>query len=384
MGSTRRFRWLAALLTVGALALVSLVGAYLWAMRQVIHAYYSAEYRPEWLDPAASPVPLRARVANVPALRTALERGPALAMQMLAAQQGTLASLTTIEFAMGTSWGALSVPRQFTFTPGGDEDVGFLVGAPLLGFTRRYLVTDDGARYLQALKQHLARGVAVRVVVDRPTLLRQPQVDAGSPGDLVLIGYDGDELEYYDPVCATPVPCEPGAPGAAGLKVPSAVLLEAVDRQALRFKYPWTYQLLVLEPRPPAAGKPTFGAALERNAQALIGTRQGERGPSTGSYAVGDLAGVVAKLGRDGFSSALEQACALAAALRVENAVAVRALFPGNAAVENGALKLELAAAAYERAHQAFKKKETFALTDALLAAAAADQEAGVALRDPR
>jgi hypothetical protein len=298
-------------------------------------------------------------------------------MQMLAAQQGTATSLTTVEFAMGTSWGALSVPRQFNFTPGGDEDVGFLVGAPLLGFNRRYLVTDEGPRYVNALKEHLARGVAVRVVVDRPTLLRQPPVEAGSPRDLVLVGYDGDEFEYHDPVCAAPAQCEPGVPGSAGVKVSSAVLLEAVDRQALRFKYPWTYQLLVLEPRPPSADKPTFEAALERNALALLGTRQGARGPSTGSYAVSDLAGVVAKSGRDGFSSALEQACALAATLRTQNAVAVRELFPENAAVEQGALKLELAAAAYERARQAFLKKETFALTDALVAAAAADQEAG-------
>jgi hypothetical protein len=378
MAAKRRLSWTTLVLAGCAVAFASLVGAYLWAIRQVVHAYYVTEYQPERLDAALPAVPPRARLTDVPALRSPLERGPALAMQMLAAQQGRALELSTIELAMGTTWGATGRPRQLNFFPGGDEDLGFRVGAPSLGFTRRYLVTDDAARYLAELKAQLARGRAVRVLVDLPTLQGQPPLEEASPRDLVLIGYDGDWLEYDDPVCAGAAPCEAGAAGAPGVKVTSAALLEAVDRQALHFKYPWTYQLLVLEP---ASGEPPgLGAALERDAKALIGFKQGSGGPSTGAFAVSDVASVAARSGDDAFGAALEKTCALAASVRAADAAAVRALFPGELATEAGAKKLELAASAYERARQAFGKKEIFGLTDALLAAAAADQEAGAAL----
>jgi hypothetical protein len=164
----------------------------------------------------------------------------------------------------------------------------------------------------------------------------------------------------------------------AGRKVAAALLLEAEDRQALRFKYPWTYQLLVLEPAG-QAGELT--SSLERNARALIGFKAGGGGPATGSYVVADVAGVVSKSGRDGFSAPLQAACVLATQVRADDAAVLRTLFPGDDAVELAAKQLELAASAYGRAAKAFEKKdETFGLTDALLAAAAADQEAGAAL----
>lgn len=363
-------------LVTGAVCFAGLVVAYLRAMQSVVHAWYEAEYVPERLEGSAPRTSGSARVPSVPWLKTPLERSPALALQMLATAAGKGAELSTIEFAMGTSWGATGVPREFSFLPGVDGDVGFRQAAPLLGLRRRYFVTEDADRYVAELKAQLSQGRPVRVVVDATAWLGHQPQEGAAPRDLVVVGFDGDDFEVYDPVCAPSAPCDDALAGAPGVKASKQKFLEAVDRQALRYKYPWTYSLLVVEA---AQASSPLQSALERNARGLIGTKAGSQGPATGSYFIQDLAGIVSKTGREGTSSSLEQACALAAQVRQDDAKALTALFP-NQDLAAVTARLEGAAAGYRKARSVVADREGFALTDALLAAAALDQQAGVLL----
>ena len=303
---------------------------------------------------------------------------------MLAAQQGRDESRQKIDFLMGTTWGATAIPRQIGFIPGQDPEVGFRHAASALGFVRHYLVTNDAERYVRELKAQLSNGRAVRVAVDLVKLEKRP-LEEPTLHSIVLVGYDETSFEYYEPVCRphAPAPCEPGthAPGLKGLTVPTKQLLDAVDQMSLVFKYPWNYQLLVLE-----KGAPTsegYSMALRRNGRALVGFKRDDF--SSGAEAIDETAKDVSKAKREGFSKALERGVRLATLVRRDDARILSVLFPGDPRAEIAATHLEHAAEAYAKAVATFVdgKSDVFGLNDALVAAASADRSAGEALLLP-
>lgn len=381
----RRPSWTVILLVVGAALLAALIAAYLHAVRLQVHAYYEAELAPQRLGaPAGATPPPAARVTDVPWISSDVELSHSLSLQMLAAQQGVSEPRQKIDFLMGTTWGASELPRTLGFLPGQDPEVGFKNAAAALGFERHYLVTDEPAIYLRELKAQLASGHAVRAAVDLITLEGGPDAlsrDAAAAHSIVLVGYDEAGFEYYEPVCRESRPCTPGTlpPGAKGLTIASKQLLDAVDRQAVAFKYPWAYQLLVLKKgEPPRAEE--LERALRRNALALVGLKRSEL--TTGAETIDGMAKAVSRTGRESFfTRRLERDLKLAAMVRRDDARVLPLLFPGDPRAALAATHLEASADAFGRAAATFEdKKNIFALNDALMVAAAADRRAGDAL----
>ncbi|MEW6434910.1 MAG: BtrH N-terminal domain-containing protein [Myxococcota bacterium] len=372
----RPFPWKALLLAGGGALTAALIGGYLYAMREVVHAYYASTYAPEPLTGKDLGEPPAAhRLTDVPWLSETVALGPSISLRMLAAQQGRPAPRPAIDFFMGSTWGAIGIPGKTGFFPGQDPEPGLERAAPLLGFTRRYLTTDDREAFLRAVRTQLARGRAVRVAVDRASLLGERGFLAHS---VVLVGYDAQGFEYYEPVCDDPKRCVPGEKpaGERGLTVGLERFLMAVEAQALAYHYPWTYQLLVLEPS--AAPPPSPAALLEANGRALIGTAGA--GPSTGAQAVRDVARAIERHGDSVVTPELLAGVRTAAVVRRDDAQALAALFPERSELATTAESLDAAAAAYARAARALEAKDLVTAVQALRDAALADLQAGTSL----
>lgn len=370
-----RFPWKPVLAGVGVALVVALVVAYQLAIRSFIHAYYENEYRPAALTEAElGQPPPRARVSDVPWLSEAVGLCQSGSLRMLAAQQGRLMPRATLDFFMGFTWGATAIPRRTGFFPGQDPEVGFLRAAPYLGLHRRYLTTDSADDYVRALKTFLSKGRAVRVALDRSILLDQR---GASPHSVVLVGYDETGFEYYEPTCDDAKRCEAQErpPGAAGLTMTTAQLLIAVESQALVFQYPWTYQLLVLEPGPSATD---VASLLAANGRALVGLKS--QGPSTGSVAVAETARAIARHGADVVTPQLLNGVRVAAQVRRENAETLSTLFANRPGLATAAEALDAAAKQYAEALKALEEKQLEAGTAALEEAAKLDAKAGTVM----
>ncbi|MBE2252612.1 MAG: hypothetical protein IAE78_23980 [Myxococcus sp.] len=358
------------------LAVIGVIVGYQLLMSAFIHGYYRAQYAPVAVGEAdLGAPPASFRLTDVPWFSEAAPLCQSLSLRMLAAQQGRVEARSTHDFLMGFTWGATAIPRRTGFFPGQDPEVGFLRAAPYLGFTRRYLTTDDPDEYVRALKTSLSKGRAVRVAVDRALLLEER---GAVPHSLVLIGYDEAGFEYYEPTCDDAGRCTPEdrAAGAPGLKVTTEQLLLAVESQALVFQYPWRYQLLVLEPS--SAAVPAPGALLEVNGLALIGWKS--QGPSTGSVAVTDTASAIVKHGKGVVTPELLRGVRVAAVARRDDAVALTGLFPARPELAVAAGLLDDAGKQYALAATALEANELEQGAQALEQAAALDKLAGEAM----
>lgn len=369
----RAFPWKVVLIAGSLGLLVALLAGYQHAVRTLVHGYYRSAWAPEPLGEADRGAPPPAhRLADVPWLSEPLALGHSASLRMLAAQQGRLEPRRAIDFLMGTTWGATPVAGTTGFVPGQDPEAGFLRGARYLGFTRRYLTTDDRDDFLLAVRTQLAKGRAVRVAVDRAALLEERGL---VPHSLVLVGYDERGFEAYEPVCDTPKRCAPGdaAPGAPGLVIETGQLVMAVEALALALQVPWRYQLLVLEPL--AGERPAPEELLALNGRALVG--EAGPGPATGSFAVAGVARALERHGDGVLTPELLRGVRLAAVVREDDARTLSALFPGRADLAPAAERLSHAAKRYELAAKALEAKVLAEAVAALAEAAQADREAG-------
>ncbi len=357
------------------LVVAGVVGVQL-VVRSFIHAYYDQEYRPEALTAAelGQPPPSH-RLTDVPWLSEKPGLCQSISLRMLAAQQGRLEPRPTLDFLMGFTWGATATPGRTTFFPGQDPEPGFLRAAPYLGFTRRYLTTDRPEDLVRAVRTFVSNGRAVRVALDRAQLL-----DGGSPvpHSVVLIGYDADGFEYYEPTCDDPARCTAmeHAPGQPGLTVTTAQLLLAQESQARVFQYPWRYQLLVLEPS--SAPVPDWSTLLGVNGRALVGAKSA--GPSTGSVAVNETADALERQGKTAVTPELLRGLETAALVRRDDALALRSLFVARPDLAPAAASLDAAATEYQRAATALEAKALEQGVAALRQAAGLDRKAGEVL----
>lgn len=371
--SSRAFPWKMVLVGGAVALLVAAIAGYQYVIRSFIQAYYLSEYRPEALTAAElGEPPATHRLTDVPWLSETPALCQSISLRMLAAQQGRVESRPTIDFMMGFTWGATAIPRRTGFFPGQDPEVGFLRAAPYLGFTRRYLTTDSADDFVRALKTFLSKGRAVRVAVDRSLLLEARGV---VPHSVVLIGYDAEGFEYYEPTCDDAKRCAAmeRAPGQPGLKVTTAQLLLATESQALVFQYPWKYQLLVLEPS--SAPVPEVSTLLAVNGRALMGMKSA--GPSTGSVAVTDTANAIERHGKDVVTPELLRGVSIAALVRRDDSIALSSLFAARSELAPAAEALDEAGKAYARAVTAFEANEPEQGAQALKEAAAFDLKAG-------
>jgi hypothetical protein len=370
--------WKIVLIATASVVLVGGLVGYQLLIRSFIQQYYEVTYQPTRLTKGqVAPSPPAHRLTDVPWFSEAAPLCQSISLRMLAAQQGANAPRTTIDFLMGFTWGATALPRLTGFFPGQDPEAGFLRAAPMLGFERRYRVTDDQGAFLAELKSQLARGRAVRVALDRSILLGQREA---VPHSVVLVGYDEAGFEYFDPTCDEVRRCAAGERPAAtpGLRMTNQQLLTAVASQALVFQYPWRYQLVVLEPLDGAKPDPT--RLLPENARALIGLKS--QGPSTGSVAVTETANTLERHGDSVLKPALVRGVRLAAQVRRENAETLLTLFPHLPALARAAELLDSSAKHYAAATSALETRQLETAVSELKEASKADAAAGQAILD--
>ncbi len=288
-----------------------------------------------------------------------------VALQMVAALHGVDCPRRYFDFLMGFTYGAM-YSRATGFLPAGvDPEIGLISAAPCLGLDRRYYVTDDQARYTAALKHWLSQGVPVRVPLDMGVLYGS---DQGMPHNEVLVGYDGPDFEYYEPVGLPPAPCQPGdrRVGASGLKVAGDRLLQAVAAQSEQFGYPWRYPFVMFLPGPRSTD---LIGVWQQNAKALIGGKIWGR--VLGAAAIDKLADDMERGRAD--PARVEGMLRVGAVTRVDNAQFLRESFPEQSA-------LQPAAALFDRSGEDFRVARE-SLVDDRAESAAALRDAATAER---
>ncbi|MBM4779098.1 MAG: BtrH N-terminal domain-containing protein [Archangiaceae bacterium] len=371
--SQRAFPWKAIVIGGATLAVVGLIGGYLWVMRSVVQAYYLAEYAPQPLTEAdLGQAPPTHRLADVVWSSEQQPLAFSHALLMQAAQQGRVEQRSSIDFFGGFTWGATAIPRRTGFFPGQDAEVATRRAATMLGFERRYLTTDSSDDFVHALKTFLSKGRAVRVAVDRALLLDQ----RGSvPHAIVLVGYDDSSFEYYEPTCDDEKRCKAGtaAAGSPGLKVTNSQLLIAAESLSLVYQYPWKYQLVVLEPS--AGATPELTTLLTMNGRALVGLKT--QGPSLGSVLVEDTAKAIQRHGDDVVTPELLRGVRLAGQVRAENALALTTLFASKPELAPAAEALDAASKRYASAATLLEVKHLEQGVPELIEAAKLDRAAG-------
>lgn len=360
--------------------LVVLVAAGYAAWRVVVgsvQGYYEDSYGAVALtEDDVGPYPPEYRLDHVPWIGASFPVCQSTVLQMIAASHGVEAPRRHFDFLMGFTYGASAVPGVGFMPVGRDPEVGLRDAAPYLGLAHRYYDTDDAALYLDALRTRLAHGYPVRVPLDAAVLYG---TDGRLPHNELLVGYDEVGFTYYEPVCMSPLPCEPGtrAPGAPGLYVSDETLLKAVRAQSRLFFYPWRYAFVLFEPGPRAED---LGPIWAHNGEALTGgTWYGQR---TGAAAVEALAERVEKRGARIDSEDLRLGIDIAARVRHDNAAYLREAHSGEPDVERIAALLERAAEDYARVLTALDGgiaggDEASGVAAWLRDAAAAEREAG-------
>jgi len=362
---------------------LTLAGAVGWRLllRSFVRRYYVQTYAPIRL--AATDVgdyPPERHLRDVPWIATDVPACQSTSLQMIAAQHGAVRSRAEIDFLMAFTYGFSAIPGTSEFFPGGvDPEVGLRDAAPYLGLRRRYYVTDDPALYVRALRSFLARGYPVRVALDMGALYGASAV---IPHSDVLIGYDATGFFLYETVCLPPATCAPGErpPGADGISVTEARLLQAVTNLARRFAYPWRYTLTIFEPGPQVDDLRPVWARL---ANATLG---GNRyGPPTGVAVLERTAAQIERQGSRARATVIKQGLETAARFRRDNARYLRERFPDEADLAQVAARLEQAADRYAAALAAVAdgiadRDEARQIATALREAAALERAAGVAL----
>ena len=368
--------WLA---IAGGLLLLLLVGGFAgWqVVRNVMHRYFWDSYDPLTLDAQdIGGYPAAHRLTDVPWIAAHVPTCQSTALQMIAAQHGIEEPRSHFDFVTGFTYGAGELPGVGFMPVGTDPETGLLEAAPYLGLVRHYYVTDDADLYLDALRYYLSQGYAIRVSLDVAVLYGW---NAKMPHNEVLVGYDEGGFHYYEPVCRSPVPCEPGhrSPGHEGLYVSDQALLDAVLAQARLFFYPWRYALTLFEPGPV---KHDFRPLWTRNGEALIGGQW--YGRRWGAVAIEKLATRVERRGRSFDLSQVEIGLEIAAHVRHDNAAYLREAFASQPEVDHAATLFDRAAEDYQAAGEAIQdgiasRSEASRIAAWLRDAAAAERAAG-------
>lgn len=326
-------------------------------LRLMMGRYYRSAYLPvELEDLPPAPAPGRQHVDGVVWRCVDLPLCQSVALQMIA---GVEEPRRYFDFLMGFTYGAM-YSRTTGFLPAGvDPEIGLVTAAPHLGLDRQYFVTNDAARYAAGLQDWLSQGVPVRVPLDMGVLYGS---DQRLPHNEVLVGYDGTDFEYYEPVGLPPAACEPGdrPAGARGLKVSEDRLLQAVAAESEQFGYPWRYPFVVFLP---GSRRTDLSGVWQQNSKALIGGKIWGR--VLGAAAIEKLADDLERAAVD--AERLEGMLRVGEVTRLDNALFLRETFPEQAALQS-------AAALFDRSGEGFR-----AARESL---AGGREESAAALRD--
>lgn len=339
--------------------------------------YYRNTYRPTPLNAGLlSDYPSEHFIATAPWISVRESLCQSTALQMIAAHHGIEQPRRYFDFLMGFTYGA-SYRNDFGFgTFGTDPETGLITAAPYLSLAQRYLVTDDAALYLRALRAYLAQGYPIRVPLDMGALYGQAEA---MPHNEVLVGYDAGGFTYYEPVSRPPAPSQPGhlPAGQPGLYVTDERLLQAVVSASRLFDYPWRYPLVVFEPGP---ARSDLTPVWKQNGQALVG---GNRwGQQWGAAAIERQAGEIERLGERFDSAQIELGLELGAATRPDNAAYLRERFGDQIDLQKAADHFDIAASCYQVALDTVRQSNagssvTANLVSWLRQAATAERAAG-------
>lgn len=319
-------------------------------LRSFMKRYVETTYHPIALGSNhVETFPPELHLRNVPWYATEVPVCISTCLQMIAAQHGSEHPRRYIDFLMGFSYGASQTPG-IGFSPvGTDPEAGLRFASPYLGLDSKYYNADDGSLILNALRTNLSRGLAVRVPLDLATLY---DLDEQIPHGEVLVGYNQEGFYYYEPVCRSPLPCEPGsrAPGEKGMHVADQKLLQAMKVLCKTFNYPWQYAFSIFEPGPLTVD---LGAVFKRNGESLVG---GEGfGRMWGAAVIEHYADQIEKRGERFDPEQVELGLEIAVFTRHENVECLRQDLPSTDSTLAAAELFEKAAENYERCSAAIQ-----------------------------
>ena len=357
-------------LKIGLVALVVMIGVSMIFSPKIAkyfqHKYYNSTYEPEEIsNDAVKSYPPHHRINGIPWISyRKLYSQPAL-LQMVARKHGIREDLGYFNFLIGFTYGAIYRNGMDVFSPYTDYASGFKEAAPYLGLKMRCLTTNDSNVFLKTVRSYISRGYPVAVELDAAKLWKEGEI---SPRIELLIGYDKDGFEYF----------EPGKENrfkawSRGLRVSDVVLSEAVISMTDNFLIPWKFAFIVFEK---AAKKDDIKEVWSKNGNALVGKKVGPL--AYGSLAISQFARRFKGTRKIKDIKLMEAA----AYTRIDNAKFLRSYFPHDKEIKKAASLFAEAGSRYKKILNMVEKgvenkQQATEVSDLLINAASLEKEAG-------
>ena len=280
------------------------------------------------------------------------------------------------DFLMGFTYGAGDLPGIGYMPVGNDPETGYLEAAPYIGLRSQYFTTNDPDLYLEAIRCNLTEARPVRLPVDMGALYGSDEV---IPHSEVIIGYDEDVFEYYEPVCQPPAVCphEDHNKGDQGCYVAEERLLDAVYSLSKIFDYPWRYGLSIFKP---GSLSTEMYPLWQRNGRNLVG---GQRmGMRWGAPATEHLASQIAKQHQSLDVKRLQMILEIGAIMRSENAAFMMEIAKDKVELLDAAELFEISAGCFKEGLNALsqginKAEEALAIAQSIREVAVVERKAG-------
>jgi len=345
-------------------------------LRPLRHWYFRNSYGPEPIERRTGSISARHRIDSARWISTPIPACITTCMQMIADYYHIDCSRRHFDFLMGFTYGAGDLPGIGYMPVGNDPETGYLEAAPYIGLKSQYFTTNDPDLYLEAIRCNLTEARPVRLPVDMGALYGSDEV---IPHSEVIIGYDEDVFEYYEPVCQPPAVCphEDHNKGDQGCYVAEERLLDAVYSLSKIFDYPWRYGLSIFEAGPLSTD---VYALWPRNGRNLVG---GQRmGMRWGAAATEHLANQIEKQNRKLDYERLRLIFEIGAYMRSENAAFLRNIAGDRASILKAAELFDKSAACFWNAFEALSSglvtpNESQAIVEYTREIAGVEREAG-------
>lgn len=122
-----------------------------------------------------------------------------------------------------------------SFLPATDPEIGLIQAEEYIGYRKKYYTTNDEELYQLTIKQRLSKNKPLRIAINSASMIDE---DGFYPHSILLVGYDNDNIIYYETGGENRV-----LKNHEGEKLNWEKFLKSVVSISEGFNYPWKYQL---------------------------------------------------------------------------------------------------------------------------------------------
>lgn len=203
--------------------------------------YYKDSYEPVSITKVDNAIPVAHKIEGITCYSYANPYCQSASMQMIHSLDNNEQDIHFYNWIMGFTYGAYfhNYVGIQSFLPSNDPELGYIQAAEMMGYDRKYYITDKFDDYKQFIKQQLSDNVPIRVSVNSATMVNE---EGFYPHSILLVGYNAENVIYYET-------------GESDRKIENHegetmdwnTLKASVESIADGFNYPWIYQLTLIK-----------------------------------------------------------------------------------------------------------------------------------------